>query len=526
MDVTRAEFVRTLVRSVTRRPIQFWAPELRARQPIASVRDAPTKTRKRDDREPGFGSQKVTVKGKDATRYQVGLLELGLGTAASMSSNRRVMIGLVIAMTQESVVQNDPGNVAGITGGHKENVGVLHQDERYWPASRNVPRDVTPFVDRLKAVEKQNKDKSIGWCVDQVQRSYTVGTAVQGRDYDQWADEARKTVSAYTGDDPTVTRHQEESRYRQRYEFRTSEPGADVREDWWSATGRLASEVNFRRFMDYGTFHYVSDEYLRRAAPQLTLDRKNLPPGVARVDIGDFDTGKPRRNQQGKNVGGAEVRVDVFVDVLEPPLGGVWILKGYGPCDGRYLITNVRGSYLSPRATVTLDLPVPKLAEPAPALGTRSDSTDPDPGRGPLPNGLTPKQIIDQIVIPMAVANGIHVTRASVEAANGRHGPTVDGNRSDHQGPPHVAWAADMSDNWTATNGSPNMTRLAKALASRFNIDWPGKGLVSKQANGYRYQLIYLTTEGGNHFNHVHFGVKRISGTLGAAPVGHPVQEP
>jgi hypothetical protein len=83
----------------------------------------------------------------------------------------------------------------------------------------------------------------------------------------------------------------------------------------------LASEVNFRRFIDYGVFHYVSDDYLRKAAPRLEINRTSLPAGVASVDIGDFDTGKPRRSQDGRNVGGAEVRVDVFTDVLEPPLG-------------------------------------------------------------------------------------------------------------------------------------------------------------------------------------------------------------
>jgi hypothetical protein len=526
-DVTRAEFIRMLVRSVTKRAIMFWSPELKTRQPISSVRDMPTRKQKRDEREPGFGSTVPTIKGKPADRTQVGLLELALEVAVQKKANRRVMIGLVIAMTQESVVKNDVGVTSPIpTGGTQLiNVGVLHQSSSGWPASRDVPRDVSPFLDRLITVEKQHQEKSIGWCVDQVQRSYTVSTDIQGRDYDQWVDEARETVSAYTGDDPTATRHKQESTYRQRYEFRTSEPGADTREDWWSATGRLAAEVNFRRFIDYGVFHYVSDEYLRRAAPQLTISRKNLPAGVAKVAIGDFDTGKPRRSAQGKNVGGAEVRVDVFTDVLEPPLGGVWVLDGYGPCDGRYLITAVRGSYLSPRATVTLDLPIPKLAEPAPALGTRSDRADPNPGRGPLPNGLTPKQIIDQIVLPIAVANGIKVTRESVEAANARHSTlTTSGNRSDHKGPPNVAWAADMSDNWSATNGSPNMTRLAAALAERFGIDWPGRGLVNKEANGYRYQLIYLTTEGGNHYNHVHFGVKRISGTYGTTPTGHPQQ--
>lgn len=380
LDMTRAQFIRSLVRSVGRGQLGFWSPELKVKQPIESIRDQPSKQTKQTRRSPGFGSATVTVKGVEADKAQRRLLEAALDAALSKNANRRVLVGLVAAMTQESVVQNDAGNVAGITGGHRENVGVLHQDERYWPASRDVARDVAPFVDRLITVEKGNRGKSIGWCVDQVQRSYTVGTIVQGRDYDQWVREAGATVSAYNGDASTAGDLAAPTNYAKRYEFRTTEPGADTREDWWSATGRLASEVNFRRFIDYGVFHYVSDDYLLRAAPRLTIDRRKLPDGVANVDIGDFDTGKPRRTQQGKNVGGAEVRVEVFTDVLEPPLGGVWVLKGYGPCDGRYLITSVRGSYLQPRATVTLNLPVPKLAEPAPEVGQRARSNVVDPG--------------------------------------------------------------------------------------------------------------------------------------------------
>jgi hypothetical protein len=77
-------------------------------------------------------------------------------------------------------------------------------------------------------------------------------------------------------------------------------------------------------------FHYVSDDYLRKSAARLIIDRKNLPDGVLSVDVGDFDTGKPRRNRAGQNIGGAEVRVDVLTDVLEPPIGAVWIVAATG----------------------------------------------------------------------------------------------------------------------------------------------------------------------------------------------------
>jgi hypothetical protein len=120
----------------------------------------------------------------------------------------------------------------------------------------------------------------------------------------------------------------------------------------------------------------------------------------------------------------------------------------------------------------------------------------------------SPKAIIDAIVIPLARKNGIMVTPASVEAANKAHSlNTTSGKRSDHKGPPSVAWAADMSNGGSPT---PQMDALAADLAATFGIPWSGSGLVNHTAGGYRYQLIYRTNEGGNHFNHVHLGVKKL----------------
>jgi peptidoglycan hydrolase-like protein with peptidoglycan-binding domain len=118
-----------------------------------------------------------------------------------------------------------------------------------------------------------------------------------------------------------------------------------------------------------------------------------------------------------------------------------------------------------------------------------------------------PKHIIDAIVLPIAQECGINRTVAMNDAGNAAHGTTNTGNRSDHQGPPNVAWAADISN---GSNPTPEMDKLARSLAQRFGIPWTGSGLVNATHGGYRYQLIYRTTQGGNHFNHVHFGVKDV----------------
>ena len=110
--------------------------------------------------------------------------------------------------------------------------------------------------------------------------------------------------------------------------------------------------------------------------------------------------------------------------------------------------------------------------------------------------------------IPIARRNGIGVTPRSVEQANHAHSlNTTSGNRSDHKGPPDVAWAADMSNGGSPT---PQMDKLAADLARTFGISWPGSGLVNHTDGRHRYQLIYRTNLGGNHFNHVHLGVKKL----------------
>jgi hypothetical protein len=67
------------------------------------------------------------------------------------------------------------------------------------------------------------------------------------------------------------------------------------------------------------------------------------------------------------------------------------------------------------------------------------------------------------------------------------------------------------------------MDRLAEALIDKFELPplgspnatgpyYKGKNpenAVSTTHDGFRFQLIYRSGVGGNHYNHVHFGVKR-----------------
>ncbi|HEY8108906.1 MAG TPA: hypothetical protein VIF43_02775 [Patescibacteria group bacterium] len=120
----------------------------------------------------------------------------------------------------------------------------------------------------------------------------------------------------------------------------------------------------------------------------------------------------------------------------------------------------------------------------------------------------TPKDIIDDVALPIAHEIAFEdVTPESVEAANAAHSQqTTSGNTSEHKGPPEVAWAADISN---GTSPTPEMDQLAEDLASCFGIQWNGSGLVNGTKGGYRFQLIYRTDEGGDHYDHVHIGVSK-----------------
>jgi len=121
-------------------------------------------------------------------------------------------------------------------------------------------------------------------------------------------------------------------------------------------------------------------------------------------------------------------------------------------------------------------------------------------GHGPIEG--SPKHVIDTVVLPIAAACGIHVSPATIAVWNARHGPTSTGLRSDHQGPPEVAWAADLSNGSSPT---PQMDELARRLAHRLDIPWSGSGCVNATHGGYRFQMLYRTAD---HYNHVHIGIK------------------
>jgi 3D (Asp-Asp-Asp) domain-containing protein len=212
-------------------------------------------------------------------------------------------------------------------------------------------------------------------------------------------------------------------------------------------------------------------------------------------------------------------------NISRPPLGGTTaaelnaVLDAEAKRSENLRVIDWKGAVDAGRA----DLGADQIHPPAPArYGQRADLIAEALGGGPAtpvgpcapPGSLgeltgTPEQIVNRVVA-YAHENGFpHVTAETVRSANAAHGPTVSGGTSDHQGPPDQAWAADFSNSGSPT---PEMDALAKTIAAGFGVPWQGSGLVTAGNDEYRLQLIYRTCDGGDHWNHVHFGVRRGAG--------------
>jgi hypothetical protein len=78
---------------------------------------------------------------------------------------------------------------------------------------------------------------------------------------------------------------------------------------------------------------------------------------------------------------------------------------------------------------------------------------------------------------------------------------------SDHHTSQVRSFAADLSNGSAPT---PQMDRVARRLGKLLgNPNFTG-GVMNAQIGGLRFQLLYRTNVGGNHFNHVHIGCRAL----------------
>lgn len=474
--VTRAEFIHALVREVKADPIEFFAPEEHKKQKVQ--RPEKDEARRSRSGQTGFASSSgVTVKGKEASRGQLRVLDDVLAEGTEQGATRRVLIGAVMCVTQESTAQN-------LRGGDRDSVGAFQQRASMgWPASRNVRKDAAEFFKRAIPVFKANPRRSIGWCVDQVQRSYTFGTARQGADYDKWRTEAETTVDRWLGGARAAGGGG--TAYKQ-YQFRRGEPGK--RENSWQAIRRMADEVRWRAFMRRGVLWYVSDPWLHEQPPTLVYHRGS--DGVQRIEF-EMDVGKELETATATLLATAG-------DVLP---GDVHALRRLGEASGRYLVGTVRRSLFSPLVTVELQRPVKPLREPRPEQRSRSGGASGDALGDLDPRGSWggTKSVFDDFIHPFMKRRGLEPGSQKEQRPSNP--------QSDHDVDNRESYATD----YPTYSGE----RAARELARAFGwTTWKPNSYAVKDVTignrQFRVQILWGAEI--DHADHVHVGLKRLGG--------------
>lgn len=343
---TRAEFIYSMLREVREGTIPFYCPDLHEHQAIEKAKKKTTTTTvgKR-----GLSkSDHVHVKDRhrDATPDQLRALNTALNEATRLKATYRQKVALVACAIQESDATN-------MSGGDRDSVGLLQQrsstgwagnlhkvETQVYNFLRRTPAGIDPFP----TVERKYPNKSVGWQVDQVQRSYTFGTGGQGKDHGQWVDAAKKIVTAYGGSSAAPTKKADG-----RYQFSRGEPSRP--ETSWAAAYRLAEEVNWRFFEDVGLALYLNDDDLLAASPAIEVSEDM--PGVS-IDF-DYDYGKKAATA---NV--------ITVGYALPVMPGLAVrLSDCGKGDGIYIVERMSRSDGSVEETIELTRTMTPRKEPA-----------------------------------------------------------------------------------------------------------------------------------------------------------------
>jgi murein DD-endopeptidase MepM/ murein hydrolase activator NlpD len=344
----------------------------------------------RDPTRPGQMIPYLTVKGRPADQEQITNAEIILNTAlgvVGLTSNRLQKIATCAIMTAitESTIHNYIGGDDGSTGVFQQIPGMG------WPASHNVAADAAGFLKAAVAYDKLHPNAPYWLLCADVQKP----AEENRKEYAKWRSEASHFVLSFgiSGGTPGVpgpgVNNMNWSLPKAiDYQYTRGTPGEDEtgqlewdKENTWDCTGRMADEVNWRRFMVSGRFYFVSEPYLFKSKPRVVLSEKS--PGVDEVNF-TYDVGQ-------KN---AQVTVNARIDRWKAPPGTIAWIQDEGPINGKWLVDTVSRPLFSNNGKITLKKPRPKLPEPTKeelenrwgdAVGGDDDYLEPntpDPGAG------------------------------------------------------------------------------------------------------------------------------------------------
>jgi hypothetical protein len=491
--VTRAEFVKSLVRDAVGKDVKFYSPEWTVVQPIGKKAERRAE-READQSAPGISRDAtgLTVKGAPATIQQKRVADEVIRLAMRYKPPRRALVALLCAATHESVM----GTRGMTTAVDYDSIGLLQGRQMY-----NRREDLEDFGYNVRrfffrpwtgisdgAVDQAKAGNSIGEICQSIQGNAT------GDVYTQWADEADRWIRAYFGGDgdfgggsTTVT---------ERYAFEVKK-----NEDFWTAIKRLADEVNWRAFVVDRTFYFVAEPTLLSGRRQMNIGDDTA--GVDRVDW-EIDAGK-RSNS-------ATVTGRIRNWSANP--GTVVVLDdSHGPASGRWIVAEIDGRLTSEDVTITLKRPSKPKPEPKPETREVSRPNN-DSGSGGSATGLDQIKFVSfdsgapywggsraffqQLLKPFVEENfgyGITSEKRSYNTGSGV---------SDHFVGSSNAYAVD----WGTGNGESCARRIAQLLGASYTPESWNVSTISAGGRRWTVQILWAAPD-GTHNDHIHVGIRR-----------------
>lgn len=293
---------------------------------------------------------KLFVKGKAASPHQLDMGRIVVGVTKQRGGDGESMAGAVATAIQESTLSNIPG-------GDRDSVGLFQQRPSCgWGtyAQCHDPIYATnKFCDKYLSYRKKGE----GWLIAS---HHTQASAFPSAPA-PWFNEGQAFAAAFAGSGGDLssfaTAGGDALTGTQPYEY--ARGSADKPEDSWTCSGRLADEVQFRRFMRGGGLWYVSDQWLVKQRPVYRVNE--FSPGVVELTF-DFETRKAP----------AEAKLKVVSKRYAFRPGDVVTLVNEGPGDGNWLVSTILRDLFTQITEVTLIKPRPILPEPAPQAATAS----------------------------------------------------------------------------------------------------------------------------------------------------------
>ncbi|UTI62244.1 C40 family peptidase [Paraconexibacter antarcticus] len=314
----------------------------------------------------------ITVKGQPANAVQIANINALLGTAELLKAGPLATVALICAGIGESDMGAAPDTFTA------KYQGVLQGD----PANIDV-HDPTALA---AAFLKGGKGFQAGGAMAlsrTVSDPGEIATKVEasgepGSFYGQWAPEARAIIAAYGG---IALGSQADA-----LSGASAAPVSDVSqltrgtldnpdEDSWDCGSRLAQEVDWFWFADTLSVYFMSGPDLIGQTPALYLDRVEDRAMISRLDTSVDNTSfthvQPTtgKKKTPSRVAKADAPSEVHLDLVCAPdqyrAGEVFVLRGCGPADGRWIVQDAtRNNLADIHTTFTLVLPPEPLPEP------------------------------------------------------------------------------------------------------------------------------------------------------------------